>query len=147
LSGLATNQQSVLWSTSGDGTFDDATLLAATYTPGANDIINGTVDLSFTAIAILPCGASAVDIMTLTIQGLPTADAGVDDVICEDGTYILSGSATGQNSILWATSGDGTFNDPTDLAAIYTPGAIKILATEQLISLLQLMLHLVKYLM
>ena len=123
LSGIATNQQSVLWSTSGDGTFDDATLLAATYTPGANDIINGTVDLSFTAIAILPCGASAVDIMTLTIQGLPTADAGVDDVICEDGTYILSGSATGQNSILWATSGDGTFNDPTDLAAIYTPGA------------------------
>nr|NQU90914.1 hypothetical protein [Bacteroidota bacterium] len=56
LSGTATNQQSVLWTTSGDGTFDDATLLAATYTSGTNDITNGSATLTLTAFAFTPCG-------------------------------------------------------------------------------------------
>jgi len=126
LSGIATNEQSVLWTTSGDGTFDDATLLVATYTLGANDIIAGNVDLTLTAISINPCSANATDVMTLTIQGLPTADAGADDVVCEDNTYTLSGSATGEQSVLWTTSGDGTFDDATILAATYTPGTTDI---------------------
>ena len=39
---------SITWTTSGDGTFDDASLTAATYTPGATDISGGTATLTIT---------------------------------------------------------------------------------------------------
>jgi endoglucanase len=68
LSGAATNQQSVLWTTAGDGTFDDVTLLAATYTPGTNDISSGSVDLTLTAYGETPCSIDATDDMTLSVQ-------------------------------------------------------------------------------
>ncbi len=123
LSGSATNQTSVYWTTSGDGTFDDATSLTATYTMGANDLTNGTVDLTLTAYAITPCGTDSSDDMTINTTGFPTADAGTDDATCQDVGYTLSGSATNQQSILWTTSGDGTFDDPTILVATYTPGS------------------------
>jgi hypothetical protein len=126
LSGTATNQQSVLWTTSGDGTFDDATILSATYTPGTNDISTGTATLSLTAYATTPCGIDATDNMVLTIQDLPTSGAGSDATICEDATHTLSGAATNQQSVLWTTSGDGTFDDATILSATYTPGTSDI---------------------
>ena len=122
LSGIATNEQSVLWTTSGDGSFDDATLNAATYSPGLNDILNETVDLTFTTYAATPCAIDDTDFITLIIQGLPTVDAGINDTICENNTYTLSGAATDQQSVLWTTFGDGVFDDATLLAATYTPG-------------------------
>jgi hypothetical protein len=123
LSGSATNQQSVLWSTSGDGTFDDPTLLNATYTPGSGDIGQGSVTLSLTAFAIAPCGDDATDSMFLEIQELPEADAGDDGQVCESDSYTLGGSATNYASVLWTSAGDGTFDDPTLLNATYTPGS------------------------
>jgi len=125
LSGSATDELSILWISSGDGTFDDASIFAATYSPGTLDISNGTVDLSLTAYGVPPC--EATDIMTLTIQGLPTADAGSDTTICYN-LYTLSGNATNEQSVLWSTSGDGTFDDVTLLSATYTPGANDIIA-------------------
>lgn len=48
LSGYATNNTSQEWTTDGDGTFNDATILDPVYTPGAQDIANGTVTLTLT---------------------------------------------------------------------------------------------------
>jgi len=124
LSGNVLNEQSILWTTTGDGTFDDPTILASTYTPGVADILNGSVDLSLTAYAIAPCGSDATDDMTLTIQGLTVVDAGADASICQYSIYTLSGSATNTQSVLWTTSGDGTFDDPTSFTATYTHGTI-----------------------
>lgn len=39
---------SILWTTSGDGHWDDSTLLVPTYTPGPNDVLNGGVTLTLT---------------------------------------------------------------------------------------------------
>lgn len=58
----------------------------------------------------------------LTVLQNPTAYAGVDDSICKNSTYPLSGSATNYQSVLWTTAGDGYFDDTTSLTAIYTPG-------------------------
>ncbi len=127
LSGAAANQSAVLWNTSGDGTFDDASILTATYTPGTNDVLNGTVDLSLTAMAIGPCATDAIDMMTLTIQAQPIVDAGADDVVCENSSITLTGTAQNQQAVLWATSGDGVFDDATSLTATYTPGTNDIL--------------------
>ena len=123
LTGLATNYQSLLWTSSGDGTFDDPTLIAATYTPGSNDIIAGSVDLTITSIALSPCAVDASDEMTLSIALLPLAYAGEDDTTCLIDSYTLSGMVSNEQSLLWTTAGDGSFDDPTIQNATYTPGA------------------------
>ena len=47
------HQKDILWSTNGDGEFDDPTLERPTYSFGANDIDNGHVTLTMTATADL----------------------------------------------------------------------------------------------
>lgn len=123
LSGSATSYTSVLWTTAGDGTFDNAAILAATYTPGTSDISSGSATLTLTANAISPCTASASDAMILTIQPVPIADAGSDVSICANDTYTVDdASALHYNSLLWTTSGDGVFVNATTLTPTYTPG-------------------------
>ena len=135
LQGTAANQSSVLWSTSGNGVFNDATLLAAIYSPGPLDIANGSVVLTLTSIATNPCSTNVTDTMTLFIQLLPIANAGIDATICEDSTYTLTGSADNKISTLWTTTGDGTFNDATFLIATYTPGPLDIAAGSLIVTL------------
>nr|NQU92741.1 T9SS type A sorting domain-containing protein [Bacteroidota bacterium] len=72
LQGSASDASSVLWTTSGDGTFDDNARLNAKYTPGTNDIQNGLVTLTLSAIPVNPCTTNAFDDMLLTIDGCQT---------------------------------------------------------------------------
>jgi gliding motility-associated-like protein len=122
----AENYASLLWSTSGDGSFDDASALNPVYTPGDNDISNGSVTLTLTAFGSGSCG-DATDSMVLTITEAPTAMAGDDADICETDTYTLSdATATGYVSVSWTTAGDGQFDDPNALNPVYTPGSMDI---------------------
>ncbi len=68
LSGTATNEEAVLWSTSGDGVFSNASELLTQYTIGTEDFNTGYVILTLTAYAILPCENDFVDEMVLTIE-------------------------------------------------------------------------------
>ncbi|MER3320202.1 MAG: hypothetical protein RIB79_18040, partial [Allomuricauda sp.] len=120
------NTGSLSWATAGDGTFDDATILMPVYTPGVNDIVNGSVVLTLTGNGNGSCPAT-LDVMTLTITPAPTVDAGSDEEICEGTTLDLAASGTtpsasNTSSLSWATSGDGSFDDPTALLPVYTPG-------------------------
>jgi len=126
LSGTAENFVSFGWTTSGTGTFSSTTILNPIYTPGAEDILQGTVTLTLTSSAISPCEAAATDNMILFIQNLPTVDAGADASFCQGDSYNLSGIATIYSGVLWKTSGDGTFENPLNLATIYFPGTIDI---------------------
>ena len=128
LAGTATNQGTVAWTTSGNGTFSSTTILNPVYTPGATDITAGTVTLTLTASAISPCTVSATDTKILIIQKTPTANAGVDATVCQGSTHTLAGTAQNQNTVLWTTSGTGTFSSTTILNPVYTPGATDITA-------------------
>jgi hypothetical protein len=55
LQGLATYYSSVLWTTSGDGTFSSTTSLTSTYYPGSGDKNNGSVSLTLTTFPQSPC--------------------------------------------------------------------------------------------
>ncbi|MBI2968426.1 MAG: PKD domain-containing protein [Bacteroidetes bacterium] len=118
---------SITWTKSGDGSFNNAALPAATYTPGATDITMGTVTLTITTDDPAgPCTAAS-DPMILTINTAATASAGADAPICSGSTYTLSGTRGGSaTSSTWGTSGTGTFNDNTLLAPIYTPSPADI---------------------
>lgn len=74
----ATNYDSLLWTSSGDGTFVDDAIEDAVYTPGSSDISNGTVTLTLLAYGSGNC-ANASDAIVLTI--IPDTDG---DGICDD---------------------------------------------------------------
>ena len=119
----------VIWSTSGTGTFNNATSPTAIYTPSAADIAAGTVTLTLTTNdPVGPCGVVS-DVMVLTINPAVVINAGVDATICSGTTYTLSGTFSGgATSLTWSTSGTGTFNNTSLPNAIYTPSLADIAA-------------------
>ncbi|MGB3947779.1 MAG: hypothetical protein WBM13_07330, partial [Bacteroidia bacterium] len=121
---IAGTTSSITWTTTGDGVFSDSSLVNAIYTPGATDLVNGSVTLIITSNdPIGPCNP-AIDSMLLTIDTLPIVNAGLDNVICSGSSYTLAGVIAGSaTSATWTTLGDGSFNTATLLNAVYTPGA------------------------
>ncbi len=122
LDGYAESYESIQWSTSGDGTFDNSSILDAAYTPGNNDVSSGSVMLTLTAEGQGDCEAVS-DNMLLEISYMPIVEAGENDTICHNESYVLSGYADNESNILWTSAGDGSFDDPTLLDATYTPGS------------------------
>jgi hypothetical protein len=68
LNGTAADASEVLWSTGGDGTFDDPSLLYAAYTPGPTDLAQGWVNLTLTAIPLFPCEDNESDVVRITFD-------------------------------------------------------------------------------
>ena len=134
----ATNQASLLWTTSGTGGFSNATSVTTNYTPSAADISAGSVVLTLTAYANTPC-SNAVSNKTLTINTQPTASAGTAILTCSSvgAVNITAGSsATNQVSVLWTSNGTGTFANATSLTtATYTPSAADITAGSRILTL------------
>lgn len=118
VNGMAANYNSALWTTAGDGSFDDATAMNPVYTAGTDDMNNGAVVLTFTASGD---DGDMTDDMTLTLNQQPTAMAGEDAAVCAGDTYQLTASAENYASIQWTTTGTGTFDNEAALDAIYTP--------------------------
>ena len=117
-------QSSVLWLSSGTGTFNDSSLLNPVYSPSLPDVLAGYVYL--TLIATGGCGV-ATDVMKLTLIPSATSFAGKDTAICSPWTYsLLDASATDYSMIRWETTGDGNFNDTILLHPTYTPGPVDI---------------------
>lgn len=114
---------SATWSSAGDGTFANPSVLNTTYTPGPADISNGSVLLTLTTNDPAgPCGAAFAS-MILTIDDAATVNAGLDQSVCAGGTVSVSGSIGGSaTSASWTTSGDGVFLNSNSLITIYTPG-------------------------
>jgi len=127
LSGTVTNNASYTWTSNGSGTFSNSNTLTPTYTPSTADILAGSVVITLTSVAILPCAVNATDAMTLTLISSPDIYAGADATICSTGGYLLSeATASHYLSILWSTSGDGTFSNPGSVQPTYAPGATDI---------------------
>ncbi|MCK5839784.1 MAG: hypothetical protein KAG99_08040, partial [Bacteroidales bacterium] len=119
----AVNYSSVEWSTDGDGSFNDSSLIHPTYSPGLNDLMTDTITLTIQVNSLTPCVATAFDSLFLTIQEAPMAFAGNDDTICEGDTYLLIEAAVDNYSeIVWNSSGDGVFDDLNSINPTYFPG-------------------------
>jgi hypothetical protein len=67
---------------------------------------------------------SVNDSVSVSVQSPPTSFAGNDTTVCVQTTQIsLRGTTSNSSSILWTTSGDGTFSNATSLQSVYDPGA------------------------
>ena len=103
----ASNYTGVSWATSGDGTFNDNTLLNPVYTPGPQDIANETAALVLTAIPASTC-PNIVDSLMLTIKPSPVVSLGVDTSICANHSYILDATNPDAAGYLWTPGGATT---------------------------------------
>jgi hypothetical protein len=66
---------------------------------------------------------TAGDTVTVTVSPAPTAYSGTDTTVCNIITqFRVSGIATNQASVVWTTSGNGTFGSPNTLSTLYYPG-------------------------
>ena len=121
--GYAIHYNNLLWTTSGDGIFNDATIDTPLYTPGAQDLVNRQVTLTITING--QDGQVITDDMILTI---------VDNIFIENSMPNMHYCAVGEpqeigvsiegeyESFYWTSSGDGTFGDPNAMETTYTPG-------------------------
>jgi hypothetical protein len=121
LSATASNYSSIFWTTTGDGTFGDSSMLTTTYTPGTSDLALGKTTLVLMVAGISPCSLASDTVMIY--YDLPASLTVVNaDSICSDQTFMPDASAANYVSLFWTTNGDGTFNDQTIIDPIYTPG-------------------------
>jgi hypothetical protein len=129
----ASDYSSLEWTTLGDGSFDDVNAENPEYTPGTNDISNGSVVLCISAAPKVGCTISADDCMTLTIATDPTVEFidGEVSLACDDYNYaegkwkpvVMNAATTGDvGSVQWTSDGDGYFDDPTALNTVYNLG-------------------------
>jgi hypothetical protein len=88
LQGSAENYSSVEWSTDGDGTFNNTSILKPFYTPGPQDIANGSANLCLTAFGIPPC-QDDTDCMTLTILPEAIPQAVMPDLLADPETSVF----------------------------------------------------------
>jgi len=121
----------VTWSTNGDGTFDNPSLLKPYYTPGTGDVNAGNVSL----VAVTndpdgtgPCLAISKTV-NLKVNTAPVLVLTVPGVVCESGVIPLKATVQGSASqVTWSSTGDGTFDDVNTLTTQYVPGANDIAA-------------------
>ena len=132
--GSATSQQSVLWTTDGDGTFINENTLTPGYIRGSGDLNLGFFELVLTAYGYSP-GMEASDTVHIDIIDDVMVDLGNDTLICIDETLQLNPNVTNVDSLVWTTSGDGTFSNDTILNPMYTPGSQDIADGEVTLNL------------
>ena len=136
--GYAIHYDNLQWTTSGDGSFNDASIATPIYTPGPQDLINREVTLTIT---INGNGETITDEMTVFINDNVVIDnALLDYSYCavslpQEVAVLVSDDNT---PVIWSTSGDGVFEDAHELSTYYTPGPmdvangeVTILATAQ----------------
>ncbi len=117
----ASNYTSLLWTTSGTGTFDIPDILTPVYSPSQQDYDSGSVTLSLTAFSNLPCG-DITRSFVLTFNPLPAVPETPDGPTYVDLYYTSSSEytippASDAVSYLWslepAEAGDITGDQTT----------------------------------
>ncbi|MFZ4549451.1 MAG: hypothetical protein ACOYN4_18535, partial [Bacteroidales bacterium] len=119
------------WRTSGNGIFNDTTLLNPNYLPGNIDYNNGNVTLTLWAQGRLSCASKTItDTRIIQVAPYPIVNAGPDDYICSNvNQFQLHGTGNNYdgNNILWSfAGGDGSLSDPTVMNPVYFAGPVDL---------------------
>lgn len=122
LSGQVFHSSSVLWTTTGDGYFDNPEVCDAIYFPGEDDITEGETVLCLIAFPDNPCVMPTADCLILYINKLPVIHNLNDTVICQNSQLLLNPTVLHCDSVEWTTSGDGFFSNQYLVNPVYFPG-------------------------
>lgn len=116
--------ENILWTSSGTGSFDNATSLTANYTPSQADLDSlQPITLTLTTTSQYDC-QPVISSMTIDVTPAPTIDAGNDIEVCAGLTSVpLSVSTTVASGVSWSVIGGstGTFSNPSAVNTDYQP--------------------------
>ena len=109
---------------SGDGTFGgnvNSNILEPVYTPGQQDIIDGTVTLRLTLDPIDPCSGPISDDVVIEITQAPTVSVVPNFDICE-GSFTITGTTVQNEGLIeWSiVEGTGSLAFENQIEPIYT---------------------------
>ncbi|MCX7954699.1 MAG: PKD domain-containing protein [Bacteroidales bacterium] len=127
LNGSVTVASGGQWS-GGTGQFlPSPNLLSTSYIPTQQEIASGELSLILTTTGNGNCHAVS-DTIKITFTPSPTANAGLDQTVCENNSAVnLSGSITIAGGGIWTSSGTGTFMPSNQsLNCTYLPSAADI---------------------
>ncbi|MFN3405077.1 MAG: gliding motility-associated C-terminal domain-containing protein [Cytophagaceae bacterium] len=109
-----------VWTTTGTGTFDDATKTNAVYTPSNADTAAHSVKLVLTTTDNGVCGPHS-DTLNLTIKPKPIVSAGPASICADQINIPIAGSVLHAGGGRWTTSGSGSFANDGSLSTTYSP--------------------------
>ncbi len=119
---FALNYTTLLWTTSGNGIFNDITALNPTYTPSTSDVTAGNVILTLTSSS--PTCGNVTDQVTLTFSQQASTNAGPDNSTCQSQPFTITlANATNATSVYWSSNGTGNISNANTLSPTYAPGA------------------------
>ncbi len=121
----ATNYQSLKWSSSGSGIFNNSNIINPVYYVSPADVAAGTVQLILTVTGF-SYGEIVKDTLVLSIAPKPTVHAGFDTFACTGQVFTTSAVASNYLTARWTTTGDGIFGNADSLITTYLPGANEI---------------------
>ncbi|UKN02999.1 PKD domain-containing protein [Paracrocinitomix mangrovi] len=137
LNGAVVNVTGGVWSGNGGVFTPSAANLTATYFPSLGELNAGSTDLVLTTAATPYCAADT-DTITIFYLSTPTIDAGLTIEVCDDTTYIqMDGTVQFATNIVWTTTGAGSFNDDSQLDAIYTFSPGEIVAGDSILFMVE----------
>lgn len=126
LNGSVINAGGGSWSTLGNGTFNDDTLLNPIYSFDTTDIANDSVILVFQTRNQGTC-LPDIDSLIVYFSPVPTVDAGPGNVCSNNATINISGTVTIASGGVWDNPGStGSFGNVNNLNTTYTPSATDI---------------------
>ena len=89
----------------------------------ANPVATPTTTTTYTVTVTDVNGCTSTDAVTVTVNPLPTADAGLDQTICLGQTATLGGSPTGPGGATYNWSNGASLNNPNAANPVATPTA------------------------
>jgi hypothetical protein len=105
------------WSTDGDGVFNNLGLLKPVYTLGEDDVLRGFVNLTMT---VQRNGEQFQHGFRLTLSNIPSVFAGNDLTLpLVDSVRLSDAEVMYYSSLIWESSGDGYFDDPSQPHPVY----------------------------
>ncbi len=129
VSGASASGGTILWTSIGAGTLSGVNTLAPIYTADATDV--GTTVILTMTVSNSPCPTASAT-YSITVNATPAASAGGSATICFPGSATVSGASASGGTILWTSSGPGTFTGTTTLTPTYTAAASDVGTTVTL---------------
>jgi gliding motility-associated-like protein len=131
----AWNYSKLIWTTTGDGTFADNTLIHPTYFPGTADMTSGSVTLILTAngLAVNVTCDPAVDSVKIHLSNPAIALSKADLLCYNDSSGWIKATVTGGiEPYIYSWSGPGTFTSTGDSIYGLAAGKYWLLVTDSI---------------
>ena len=132
--GIASGQDSVSWTSSGDGNMFNGNTLNPSYIRGRDDLEKGWFELIMTVYGF-DQSMQASDTVHVDIIEDVSVSLGNDTTILIGNSIQLNPHIINADSLAWYSSGDGVFSNDTIANPFYTPGVMDNENGEVILSL------------